>query len=160
MSKLLTLKNVLILLFGVVIIFQFFQIDRSVPVIDPSSDVFAVLEASEEVQQLVQAACYDCHSHKTDYPWYSYVAPVSWWIKDHIEHGRKHLNFSKWTSYEPKKAAHKLEECFEEVAKEVMPLESYTWAHAKARLTEAQRAKLVSWFKQSKRKIESKTIRP
>ena len=102
---------------------------------------------------MLRSACYDCHSHETSYPWYSNLAPVSWWLKNHVNEGREHLNFSVWADYNAKKADHKLEECFEEVAKEGMPLKSYPLTHPEARLSEEQRAKLVTWFKQTRQQL-------
>ena len=32
---------------------------------------------SPQTEQLARAACYDCHSNETHYPWYSHIAPVS-----------------------------------------------------------------------------------
>ena len=145
----------IILIIGFISI-QFIREPRIKEEIPPEKEIFAVLDASEEIQSLIENACYDCHSYNTDFPWYSQVAPVSWWIQGHINHGSSHLNFSTWGDYTREKALHKLEECFEEVAKEQMPLKSYTWMHADARLTEAQRARLVSWFKKSKIELDIK----
>ena len=45
---------------------------------------------------LAQRACYACHSNQTTWPWYGYVAPVSFLLGDHIDEGRSRLNFSQW----------------------------------------------------------------
>jgi hypothetical protein len=95
---------------------------------------------------MLKNACNDCHSYDTNYPWYSKVAPVSWWIQDHIKEGRSHLNFSIWGSYKPKKAAHKMEECAEEVGEGKMPMNNYTWMHSEAKLSDAQLSELITWF--------------
>jgi hypothetical protein len=97
----------------------------------------------------------DCHSNHTDYPWYSNIFPLNVWIDDHVKDGRKHLNFSEWGTYEPKKQAHKMEECFEEIEKGEMPMESYTFIHAEARLDENQRKLLVDWFKNQYQSMSS-----
>ena len=73
---------------------------------------------------LLESACYDCHSYKTKYQWYSNIAPVSWWLGHNVEEGREHLNFSTWGNYPTEKAEHKLEECAEEVDEGEMPLNS------------------------------------
>jgi hypothetical protein len=75
------------------------------------------------------------------------VAPVSWWVKGHIDHGREHLNFSIWGDYDAKKQAHKLEEAVEFVEETKMPLLSYIIAHPEARISEEARAELVKWFR-------------
>lgn len=101
---------------------------------------------SDEVKALIKGACYDCHSNATVYPWYSEVAPVSWWTKHHVNEGREELNFSVWADYSLKKADHKLEECAEEVEEGKMPLDSYTWTHGDADLNEKQRELLEDFF--------------
>ena len=70
---------------------------------DESNDFFNKLKVSEETQQLIKSACYDCHSNETVFPKYAYMQPVGWLLKDHIDDGRKHLNFSEWNTYEKKK---------------------------------------------------------
>jgi len=72
---------------------------------------------------------------------------VSWWIKDHVEEAAEHLNFSVWGDYSLKQQDHKLEELYEEVEEGEMPLPSYTWVHADARLTSEQREQLINWAK-------------
>jgi len=131
----------------ILVVIQFFRIDQSNPTVDPSQDMIALLKPSEEIKGVIKSACYDCHSHETVYPWYANVAPVSWWVKHHVDEGKEHLNFSEWATYAPKKAAHKLEECYEEVEEGEMPLNSYTWMHGHANLDVQQRKKLVAWFK-------------
>lgn len=137
----------LLFLVAALVIIQFFRIDKTNPEVVPAEDFMVAMAPPQDIQTLMKDACYDCHSHETIYPWYSNFAPVSWWLKDHIDHGRKHLNFSVWTTYPPKKAAHKLEECFEEVEEGEMPLKPYLITHGEARLSDTDRSKLVAWFK-------------
>jgi len=118
------------------------------------SDLFKVEEATLEIEELIIGACYDCHSYQSKYPWYSNVAPLSWWIDDHISHARKHLNFSEWLAYKADKKSHKAEECFEEVEEGEMPLESYRLAHASGRLSEGEKFLLLNWFKGLQQKYQ------
>lgn len=141
-------KKILLAILAVLVIMQFFRIDKTNPPSDPAQDFLTLNPAPADITQIMKDACYDCHSHQTAYPWYTNIAPVSWWIKNHIDHAREHLNFSVWTTYPPKKAKHKLEECYEEVEELHMPLKSYTWMHPEAKISEEQRAALVSWFKE------------
>ena len=92
-------------------------------------------------------SCNDCHSNKTVYPWYSQVAPASWFLSNHIKEGRAELNFSEWNSYAPKKKAHKLEEICEKVERSEMPLPSYLWIHRDAALTPDQTKMICDWSK-------------
>jgi len=134
-------------LVAVLILIQFFQIDKSNPTHDPAQDYLQIAQPSVSVQQMIKAACYDCHSHHTVYPWYTSIQPLGKWIKGHVDHGKEHLNFSIWSSYSPKKANHKLEECIEMLENKNMPLKSYTWLHPDSNLSEEQRNELLTWFK-------------
>ncbi|MDX5404534.1 MAG: heme-binding domain-containing protein [Bacteroidota bacterium] len=128
------------------IISQFVPVDRENPESLPEKDFLTMVSAPREIAGLVRTACYDCHSHQTEWPWYSYVTPVKFVVAHHVEEGREHLNFSKWAEYEQKKRDHKLEECAEEVKEGEMPIFGYDWTHAGARLSEADRQKLVLFF--------------
>ncbi len=133
----------------VVLIFAVLQIFNSekVPFQEPTgADIFAQEEAGEEVQLLVKQVCYNCHSNQVKYPWYASISPLSWWIQDHIDHGREHLNFSEWGTYTAKKKAHKAEEAMEELEEEEMPLGSYITMHGEADLSSEERELLINWF--------------
>lgn len=139
-------KRFLLLLLLAFIVMQFFRPDRSNPKFEASNDLIAMTNPPKEIESLLRNACYDCHSNETRYPWYSNVAPVSWWLQNHIEEGREHLNFSNWGTFEVKKQNHKLHECEEEVEEGEMPLKSYTWTHGDAKLTSQQKKELAEWF--------------
>ncbi|MDH5399243.1 MAG: heme-binding domain-containing protein [Cyclobacteriaceae bacterium] len=129
----------------VIVIIQFVPLDRTVPEYDKSGDFIAITAPSMEIQQTLKRACYDCHSFETKYPWYAYVAPVSFWVGHHIDEGREHLNFSVWSSYDAKKSDHKLEELAEEVEERKMPMTSYVIAHSEAKLSAEETERLVRW---------------
>jgi hypothetical protein len=110
-------------------------------------DISKVSSVPSEVQTLIKNACYDCHSNSTNYPWYSKIQPFALIVEHHVEDGKKHLNFSEFGKYPPKKADHKLEELIEVVSEKEMPMTPYTWMHPEAKLTEDQRKQLIDWAK-------------
>lgn len=140
-------KKILIALLVILIIIQFFRIDKNTPEINIMDDFITITQPSDSVKLILNNACYDCHSYNTNYPWYSNVAPFSWLIGNHIEDGRRHLNFAIWGSYENKKQEHKLEECIEEIQKGEMPIKSYTWIHPESNLSEKEQKLLIDFFK-------------
>lgn len=141
------IRYTLIALLGILIIIQFFPISQENPEVNQAKDFIRLTSPSAEIATMLKSACYDCHANTTEYPWYTRIQPVGWWLKGHIKGGRKHLNFSTWGDYNPKKRAHKLEECIEFVEEGWMPLKSYTWTHKDAKLSSAQSEQLVTWFK-------------
>ncbi len=151
------MKRVLkIVLIVAVVIFagiQFIRIDRTNPPVDPALSIEAHMNVPSDVQMVLARSCNDCHSHKTVYPWYSHVAPVSWWLRDHIDHGRSHMNFSEWGKYDSDKRSHKLEEICDMVRSRQMPLPSYLWMHGYAVLSESDINTLCTWAMSEQAKI-------
>ena len=107
-----------------------------------------------EVKQLLETACYDCHSNRTRYPWYAQIQPVGWWLANHINDGKDQLNFSEFASYTEHRRAKKLLSVADEVNDRSMPLPSYTWIHRDAKFTDAQIKTLADWAEALAEKIE------
>lgn len=145
------LKKIGLILLIVFIIIQLIKVEQVFEEPDKAQDFLAITKANKEVEQLIVNSCYDCHSNQTKYPWYSNIAPVSWYVNNHIEEAKHHLNFSKWNSYSLKKANHKLEECYEELERHKMPTSDYVFMHSNAELTEEQITILANWFKNQMR---------
>ncbi|HEX2849038.1 MAG TPA: heme-binding domain-containing protein [Acidimicrobiales bacterium] len=87
--------------------------------------------------QLVRTACYDCHSNQTRYPWYTSVAPISWWSQNHVDEGRQKLNFTDWAN------SRRPEDLVETVQNGSMPPNYYRLMHADARLSSADKQALI-----------------
>ena len=102
------------------------------------------LEAPSEVTAILKRACFDCHSNHTTFPWYSSIAPVSWFTKHHVEEGREHMNFSTWAAYDDEKKLKFLEK-IPKAIKSKMPLPSYLLIHKEAKLSDADKALLSTW---------------
>lgn len=148
------LKKILLVLLVVLVVMQFFGTEKNMAGEVPATDIILTEQPSDDVAQILKSACYDCHSNTTAYPWYAKVAPVSFWIGDHIEDGKKHLNFSEWANYTEKRKAHKMEEFVEEVREHKMPMESYVWMHKEAKLNEGQIVAITNWAQQVRTKYE------
>jgi len=103
------------------------------------------LNAPGEVREILRRACYDCHSHETVWPWYSRVAPLSWWVVSHVNEARGDLNFSEWPRFDPELAGLALRDIETQVTRKKMPLPSYTIMHPGARLSDDERRTLIDW---------------
>lgn len=147
-------SKVLLGLLALFIIIQFFRPEKNQSAAATPNDLFAHYPANDSLKQLIKTACYDCHSNNTTYPWYSQVQPVAWWLDDHIKEGKRKFNFSEFATYPAKKADHKMEELIEMVKENEMPLQSYTFIHADARLTPAQRVAMTEWASQVRKEIQ------
>jgi len=119
------------------------------------SDLMASNAPPPNVAVMLHAACYDCHSSETRWPWYSHVAPMSWLIANDVRNGRENLNLSDWPNDNPMRAAKRLENMSDEVGSGEMPLPKYTKIHADARLSEIQRKELTNWLDAEAARLKS-----
>ena len=141
------MKKILVILLIGFILLQFFPIDKNNPAPTPNMDFLTIKNTPENTAKLIRNGCYNCHSNESKYPWYSNVQPIAWFLKNHIDGGRKELNFSTFATYEPKRQAHKLDEAAEMVEKGEMPLDSYVLGHTEANFSAAQKEELVKYFR-------------
>jgi len=122
------------------------------------SDLMAT-NVPPQVAAMLHAACYDCHSSETRWPWYSHIAPMSWLIANDVRNGRENLNLSDWPIDNPIRAAKRLENMSDEVGYGEMPPKKYTTIHADARLTEIQRKELTDWLDAEAARLKSMTVK-
>lgn len=97
-----------------------------------------------EVNAILQTSCYDCHSNNTHYPWYSYLQPTRWWMENHINEGKKDLNFSEFGNYAVRKQQSKLKSIVKQIKSGEMPLPSYTLIHKNAILSKTKKEILIN----------------
>lgn len=130
---------------GGAVAIQFIRPARINPLTVPERALAARLPITKQAAAVLDRACRDCHSNDTRWPWYSNVAPVSWFIVDHVNHGRRHLNFSDWAQYPAETAGRLLENTCAYARKGTMPLPSYLRLHREARLSDDDVAALCDW---------------
>jgi hypothetical protein len=96
---------------------------------------------SKRTETLARAACFDCHSNETNTYWWEDIAPVSWWINNHVEEGRDALNFSECTG-----SGGEADDAAETVREGSMPPNYYTWfgLHSAADLTKQEKRDLAA----------------
>ena len=132
---------------------QFIRPDRTNLPIVQAETLEAAAQVPENVRAILKRSCNDCHSNETTYPWYSNISPFSWLLADHIEEGRRELNYSVWNTYTAKKKRHKFDEICEQITSGEMPHNQYLWLHADANLSEIDKKILCDWAETEKAKI-------
>ncbi len=137
-------KKILISLLVILLGLQFYRPEKNLSG-EATHDISTKYPVPEAVMAVLQPACLDCHSNLTRYPWYAEIQPVGIWLAGHVKEGKKHLNFSDFTSRRVAVQNHKFEEIIEMVKEGDMPLKSYSWTHRDARLSAEQRALITSW---------------
>lgn len=141
------LKKIGLLLLIAFVIAQFFSPDRNEGDLASIEAFITETNPPENVKIILKETCFDCHSDVTRYPWYSNITPVNYWMEDHVRHGKGHFNVSKWEGNSIKRKDHKFEELIEMVEAKEMPLNSYTWMHSDAKLSDDEIKAVVDWAK-------------
>lgn len=147
------LKRILLAVLIVLIVIQFIQPSKNNGPAKTATDITHAVTVPDTVMTLLKTACYDCHSDSTRYPWYNHISPVNWWLRNHINEGKRHLNFSEFTGTTYKRQMRRLDETAEQTEKHEMPIETYLWIHKDARLNDAQRKLIADWAKNAKEQV-------
>ena len=138
-------KWLVIILLVVFLGIQFARPARTNPAVDESQTIFARTQMTPQVAALFNRSCADCHSNKTVWPWYTNVAPVSWFIVDHVNEARPRLNLSEWGKLDRDRQSKKLQQICDEVSDGGMPLSTYTPLHPGSKPTAADVKALCDW---------------
>lgn len=146
-------KKILWTLLVIIIGIQFIRPARNESTVSTANDISQQYYIPPQVVGILKRSCNDCHSNNTIYPWYTNIQPVGWWMQEHIEEGKRQLNFSQFGAYKPKDQDHAMEEIMEVIEKNEMPLDSYLWMHRDAQLSAADKATLIDWAKKLKAEI-------
>jgi Haem-binding domain len=88
-------------------------------------------------EQIARTSCYSCHSNETNWPAYSYVAPMSWLVRADVDRGRDEFNFSDWDAGDA-------DDAIEQIEEGSMPLGRYLLIHRDARLSPTESATLIA----------------
>jgi hypothetical protein len=138
-------KRVLLGLVVVLVAAQFVPVKRDNPAIDPSKTFYSVQTVPADIRAAFDRSCKDCHSNETVWPWYSYLAPVSWVVAHDVHDGRGELNLSEWENYNEKRKGRKLFQVCEQLRSGEMPDWKYTLIHRNALLSQEERNSLCAW---------------
>ena len=137
---------VLAAVLGVFLFAQLFRQQKNTYQQIPKTDISKVEEVPVKVASILKTSCYDCHSNNTNYPWYQNITPVNYYLAEHINDGKKHLNFSEWENLSTSKKHHALKEILEEIEAKKMPLKSYLLLHQQAKLSATDIETLKNWI--------------
>ena len=133
------MKKVLIVLAIIIIAIQFIPLNRTNP------PVKADFDGPAEIKSILKRACYNCHSNETVWPWYSYVAPVSFLVASDVNEAREHLNFSNWGDIPRKKQARYRGGIWEMISNEEMPPWQYKIMHSESSLSQEDKNLMKGW---------------
>ena len=134
---------------AIVLGIQLVRPDRTNPPVDASHGIEANLDVPADVRAIFERSCRDCHTHRTTWPWYSQVAPVSWLVAGHVRDGRRFLDLDEWTKYDANKSRAKLDQICENVSSGHMPIASYRPMHPGAKLSRGDVRTICEWTRRT-----------
>lgn len=149
-------KKILLLLLLIFIISQFIRPGRNNNIVHSSTDITNTLQVPDSVLAILKVACFDCHSNKTRYPWYTNVQPVGWFMANHITNGKKRFNFNEFGLLSLRRQQSKLKSIISQINDNEMPLPSYKWIHKEARLSEENKKLIIEWAERSMDSLSEK----
>jgi len=113
------------------------------------------LPVPSDVKSLLGRSCVNCHSDQTTWPWYSYVAPVSWFVERDVRRGRDRLNLSQWPEYSLKRQERLLADIASVVKNREMPLPQYVLLHREAKLSDSELETVYRWARLERRRVKA-----
>jgi hypothetical protein len=111
--------------------------------------------ADPAVLRIIERSCQSCHSERTDWPWYSYIAPAGWMIENDVSRGRQHLNLSHWEDYGSHQQSALLSKMAAAIRNRQMPPDRYTLLHPAAKLSNAEIAQIDQWTQAERQRLKS-----
>ena len=149
-----TIKNMLTVLLLLFIGIQFIDVKKNISQDRSANAIENYEEVPAKALSILKTSCYDCHSNNTIYPSYSKLQPVKWWLADHVNSGKRHLNFDEFNSYSREKKLEKLDEIIETIKEGEMPLASYTVIHQDAKLSASDISEIEKWVNETRRDVK------
>jgi hypothetical protein len=132
---------------------QFIRPDRNNGAMNGPHDINHYMDVPDTVKKILISSCYDCHSNYTVYPWYVNVNPVGLWLKNHIDDGKRAINFSDLSGFNKKKLDHRMKDISEQVDNREMPLSTYLFIHRYAKLDSGQIEIIKNWAVNARKEI-------
>ncbi len=146
-------KFLLYFLLPAFVVLQIFQPERNTSIENFVTDIGNTHKMPDSIENIITSICYDCHSNNTEYPWFTNIQPIGWYVNNKVTHGKKNLNFSEFGKLTIELQAKKLDQVSEALTQKNMPPNSYMRYNKAANLTDAQRKMLSDWAIQLKAKI-------
>lgn len=150
------IKVFLLILFLAFIFIQFIKPNTENPVEDKSKFITSHLQVPDNIYKQLEKSCFDCHSYRTKWPWYSKISPVVYLINSDVKEGRENMNFSVWGEYDKTRMMDKLDGIETEVREGEMPLSIYLPMHPDAKLSDSDKKMLEDWARATKEQLYNK----
>ena len=120
--------------------------------------VFSGAEIDRETLGIFERSCQDCHSDRTNWPWYSRIPPGVWIIRRDVTEARAHLNLSRWQDYSAVEQRARLSQIGAVARTGMMPPARYTFLHRASKLSPAERDRVYRWTRAERSRIAAARV--
>ena len=136
------MKKIIFTFVAILLLLQLIPVEKTNPQINSQS----TLNTNISVMKILKKSCYDCHSNETKWPFYTSIAPFSFFVTSHVNDGRKALNFSNYNNIDNETKEKRLQRAIITTKNGRMALPSYLFAHKSAKLSKEEKKILSAWF--------------
>jgi len=102
---------------------------------------------------IFERACGNCHSDRTEWPWYSHLPPASWLIQRDVRNARGHLNLSRWQQYTAVERQALLSAIGAAARSATMPPDRYLLLHPAGKLSAYEREQVYRWTRAERSRL-------
>jgi hypothetical protein len=152
-------NRIRVFLLGVasVVTFASVMVHPSGPVkaVKSAQPLLAGTDIDPAVLSVIERSCQNCHSDRTEWPWYSHIAPMSWLVEGDVSEARSHMNLSRWDEYGLDEKLDILARVGAVVRSHQMPPARYTLIHGSAKLSPAERQQIYGWAHAERKRLRS-----
>jgi len=119
---------------------QFITVEKTNP------PVTGEIYAPPIVMKILKKSCYNCHSNETVWPFYAYIAPISWFVVDDVSDGRAKLNFTEWDKISHNNRIKIKKKILKEISEGEMPISGYKFIHPNSEVTYDEQKIIKKWI--------------
>lgn len=118
---------------------------------DVSASYAEINAGFERLKPIFKAGCFDCHSDKTDFPWYHSLPIIKGWLDEHVAEARDELDMSNGFPFggHSRRQADNLLKMKGEIEEGEMPLLSYRIMHWGAAPNDEEKDSIYAWVDRS-----------
>ena len=133
------------------------RIPHEVP--DPSSSpILQGAEIAPALANVFNHACADCHSEKTRWPWYSNLAPASWFVEGDVRRARSLFNLSRWDGLGTAHQRTLLTAIATVIENHEMPPHRYVMLHPQATLSPDDAVHVIEWTRAERHRLRASAV--
>jgi hypothetical protein len=133
---------------------------RPTPTPQPAQPLLEASNIDPTTLAMLERSCQNCHSQRTEWPWYSHLPPASWLVHSDVNRARAHMNFSQWHNLTADERRTLLAEIGAVVRKGIMPPAHYTLLHPSSKLSRTERDRIYQWTRTERSRLALFTRTP